>query len=64
MYVSFTCRHNLSDDVRQDLYAYANEWINAIGDRAFMGGNEPNLADLAMYGAMTAFEGCTVCDCC
>lgn len=40
-------RHNLQDDVRQDLYKAVNEWVAAIGrDRKFMGGSQPNLADL------------------
>ncbi|KAJ0068213.1 hypothetical protein NL108_017552, partial [Boleophthalmus pectinirostris] len=40
-------RHNLQDDVRQDLYKAVNDWIAAIGkQRKFMGGDRPNLADL------------------
>ena len=40
-------RHNLQDDVRQDLYKAVNEWVAAIGKkRKFMGGDQPNLADL------------------
>lgn len=42
-----SCRHNLQDDVRQDLYKAVNEWVVAIGKkRKFMGGDQPNLADL------------------
>jgi microsomal prostaglandin-E synthase 2 len=34
------------------------EWIDAIGkDRPFMGGKQPNLADLACYGVLNALEG-------
>ncbi|KAK6032525.1 glutaredoxin [Ostertagia ostertagi] len=51
-------RHNISDE-RQELKDAFEEWMNAIGpNRTFMGGDKPNLADLAMYGAMTAFAGC------
>uniref|UniRef100_A0A915JJ14 Glutathione S-transferase n=1 Tax=Romanomermis culicivorax TaxID=13658 RepID=A0A915JJ14_ROMCU len=33
--------------------------MDAIGPhRKFMGGDSPNLADLAVYGAITSFEGC------
>ncbi len=40
-------RHNLQDDVRQDLYKAVNDWVAAIGKKKkFMGGDQPNLADL------------------
>ena len=40
-------RHHLQDDVREDLYEAANKWVAAVGkDRPFMGGQQPNLADL------------------
>lgn len=40
-------RHNLQDDVRQDLYKAVNDWVAAIGkNKKFMGGENPNLADL------------------
>ncbi len=40
-------RYKLKDDVRQSLYDFCNEWTNGIGpDRKFMGGAEPDLADL------------------
>uniref|UniRef100_A0A8C5WDZ1 Prostaglandin E synthase 2 n=1 Tax=Leptobrachium leishanense TaxID=445787 RepID=A0A8C5WDZ1_9ANUR len=51
-------RHNLEDDVRQDLYRAANEWVAAVGKhRPFMGGSEPNLADLAVFGVLRVMEG-------
>ncbi|XP_029115372.1 prostaglandin E synthase 2 isoform X2 [Scleropages formosus] len=51
-------RHNLQDDVRQDLYKAVNQWVSAIGKkRKFMGGNQPNLADLAVYGVLRVMEG-------
>lgn len=52
-------KHNLKMDVRESLYDACDEWIRAIGQhRKFMGGDRPNLADLAVYGALTSFEGC------
>lgn len=51
-------RHNLQDDVRQDLYKAVNSWVAAIGKkRKFMGGDEPNLADLAVFGVLRVMEG-------
>nr|XP_014015910.1 unnamed protein product [Salmo salar]XP_014015911.1 unnamed protein product [Salmo salar]XP_014015912.1 unnamed protein product [Salmo salar]XP_014015914.1 unnamed protein product [Salmo salar] len=50
-------RHNLQDDVRQDLYKAVNEWVEAIGRKLFMGGDQPNLADLAVYGILRVMEG-------
>ncbi|KAL7391924.1 hypothetical protein ABVT39_016903 [Epinephelus coioides] len=51
-------RHNLQDDVRQDLYKAVNEWVAAIGKkRKFMGGDHPNLADLAVFGVLRVMEG-------
>lgn len=33
--------------MREDLYEAADKWVAAVGkDRPFMGGQEPNLADL------------------
>lgn len=40
-------RHHLQDDVRKDLYKAVNDWVAAIGkNKKFMGGDQPNLADL------------------
>ncbi|XP_028269231.1 prostaglandin E synthase 2 isoform X2 [Parambassis ranga] len=51
-------RHNLQDDVRQDLYKAVNDWVAAIGSkRKFMGGDQPNLADLAVFGVLRVMEG-------
>ncbi|XP_041793399.1 prostaglandin E synthase 2 [Chelmon rostratus] len=51
-------RHNLQDDVRQDLYKAVNSWVAAIGKkRKFMGGEQPNLADLAVFGVLRVMEG-------
>ncbi|KAK6759374.1 hypothetical protein RB195_021141 [Necator americanus] len=51
-------RHHI-DDERDSMADAFKEWMDAIGpNREYMGGSAPNLADLAMYGAMTSFYGC------
>uniref|UniRef100_A0A5S6R3F3 Prostaglandin E synthase 2 n=1 Tax=Trichuris muris TaxID=70415 RepID=A0A5S6R3F3_TRIMR len=53
-------KHNLKSNVRESLYEGCNQWLDAIGpNRAFLGGDQPNLADIAMYGALASFEGCS-----
>ena len=40
-------KYQLDSDVRTSLYRYCKKWCKAIGkDRQFMGGKQPNLADL------------------
>lgn len=40
-------RYRMENDVRQDLYNAAEEWMAAIGKkRKFLGGERPNLADI------------------
>lgn len=40
-------KYGLKDDVRESLYDCCAEWVQAIGkDRRFIGGSDPNLADL------------------
>lgn len=53
-------RHRLKDDVRQSLYDEANYWLRSIRARGktFMGGNKPDLSDLAVYGILKSIEGC------
>lgn len=53
-------RHNLKDDVRQSLYDECNAWLKAVKSKGgqFMGGSQPNLADLAVYGVLSSIEGC------
>ena len=53
-------RHGLKDDVRQSFYDETNNWLRAVKQKGtvFLGGDKPNLADLAVYGALSAVEGC------
>jgi len=52
-------KHGLREDVRQSLYDEVNIWLIAVGKkkRPFLGGDEPNLADLNVYGVISAIEG-------
>ncbi|GMH39397.1 hypothetical protein BSKO_07295 [Bryopsis sp. KO-2023] len=50
-------KYSIEGDLREALYSDANEWIEAIGKRKFMGGNQPNLADLAVFGVLRAIIG-------
>ncbi|GMF53375.1 unnamed protein product [Phytophthora fragariaefolia] len=46
------------DDERQALYLALDSWVEAIGDkRAFLGGDEPNMADLSVFGVLRAMHG-------
>jgi len=52
-------RYSLKEDVRESLYDACNEWVDAVGrNRPFMGGDQPNLADLSVYGVLNSIEGC------
>jgi microsomal prostaglandin-E synthase 2 len=53
-------KYMLKDNVRQSLYDECNIWIKAVEQNGgkFMGGDKPNLADLAVYGILSSIEGC------
>lgn len=44
-------RHNITDE-RQALYGAAEQWVDALKGRKFLGDLEPNLADLAVFGVL------------
>uniref|UniRef100_F1L2G1 Prostaglandin E synthase 2 n=1 Tax=Ascaris suum TaxID=6253 RepID=F1L2G1_ASCSU len=50
-------RHGIIDE-RAAIVDACNQWLAALGDRSFLGGDKPNLADLALFGAMNSFYGC------
>ncbi|KAK3732157.1 hypothetical protein RRG08_026539 [Elysia crispata] len=54
-------KYKLKQDVRQSLYDACDEWVKVVrqGKQPFLGGNQPNLADLAVYGVLNSIEGCT-----
>ncbi|KAI1716400.1 glutaredoxin domain-containing protein [Ditylenchus destructor] len=52
-------RHKI-DDERKALSDAIEFFLSTKGpDRKFAGGNNPNLADLSLYGALNSFAGCT-----
>lgn len=52
-------KYNLKDDVRQSLYDEVTIWLKGIKARGgpFMGGQNPDLADLSIYGILNSIEG-------
>lgn len=53
-------RHHIEDS-RQALYDAANKWMKAVQQKGtpFLGGEQPNLADISVYGVLSSIEGCT-----
>jgi len=57
--ISLKSKHELDDDVRSELYKSVKVFIkDGLKGKKFVGGDQVSLADLALYGAMTSFEGC------
>ncbi|WIA12733.1 hypothetical protein OEZ85_006371 [Tetradesmus obliquus] len=50
-------KYNIEGDLREALYADANSFVAAVGNRQFLGGQQPNLADLAVFGVLQAIRG-------
>lgn len=50
-------KYSIEGNLREELYTSANQWVDALGDRRFMGGNEPNMADLAVFGVVKSVTG-------
>ncbi|CAH1435441.1 unnamed protein product [Lactuca virosa] len=44
-------RHNISDE-RKALYEASETWVDALNGRQYLGGLEPNLGDLAVFGVL------------
>ncbi|EFA00341.1 prostaglandin E synthase 2 [Tribolium castaneum] len=53
-------KYSLKRDVRESFYDECNFWMKSIKAKGtkFMGGERPNLADLAVYGVLCSIEGC------
>ena len=51
-------RHHIEGDVRASIYKDSRKWMKAIGEyRSYLGGEEPNLADMSVYGVIRSIEG-------
>jgi microsomal prostaglandin-E synthase 2 len=50
-------KYGITGDLREALYADADAFIAALHGRPFLGGAEPNLADLSLYGVLCAVRG-------
>ena len=44
------------DDERQALYAAVNHWVTSVGDRKFLTGDHPTMADCAVYGCLRSIR--------
>ncbi|KAK1441041.1 hypothetical protein QVD17_06877 [Tagetes erecta] len=44
-------RHNITDE-RKSLYEAADTWVDALNGRQYLGGSEPNLADISVFGVL------------
>lgn len=53
-------KYALKDDVRDSLYDATRYWTKNISSKKqpYMGGNQPNLADLSVFGVLSSIEGC------
>lgn len=53
-------KYGLEQDVRESLYMDCNIWMAQVKKRGgkFHGGDQPDLADLAVYGCLGAIAGC------
>ena len=50
-------KYDIQGDLREQLYQCADQWVAAVGDRPFMGGDKPNLADLSVFGVVRSITG-------
>jgi len=57
-------RHNLLEDVRLSLYQEVNHFMKAVKSKGtpFLGGDLPNLADLAVYACLVSIDGSVAFD--
>lgn len=49
-------KYGIEGDLREALYACLGDFVDAVGSRPFLGGTQPNLGDLAVFGVLRAVE--------
>ena len=50
-------KYGIFGDERQELYTTAQDWVSALGSREFLGGSQPNLADISVFGVVRSVTG-------
>lgn len=50
-------KYGIEGDVRQALYALAEEWAQGLNGQPFMGGEAPSLADIEAFGVIRSITG-------
>ncbi len=50
-------KYGIQGNLREELYLCGDQWVKALDGRDFLGGNQPNLADLAVFGVVKSVTG-------
>ncbi len=50
-------KYGIQGNLREELYVCGDQWVKALDGRNFLGGNQPNLADLAVFGVVKSVTG-------
>lgn len=45
------------EEPRDSLYQAIEQWLEAVDDKDFLGGSQPNLADVSVFGVMRSIIG-------
>ncbi|KAL5280972.1 Su(P) family protein [Megaselia abdita] len=53
-------KHKLTEDVRGHIYNALDSWTDELKKKktTFLGGKQPNLADISVFGILNSMEGC------
>ena len=50
-------KYGIEGNLREELYLCGEQWVDALAGRDFLGGSQPNLADLAVFGVVKSVTG-------
>lgn len=50
-------KYGIEGDVREALYTMADEWVQGLDGKPFMGGSSPSLADIEAFGVIRSIVG-------